>query len=336
MKGSSPNPLWRTFGLVHGNQHGNHSNTETGEDTAHDEERKGEGSGLHGDTGGEDEDGEDDGPSPTEEICGGGGEESTEESTGGQDGDDEGLLGGGNGARSGGVGFAKGTQPILHGLDTGDDTGIITKEDTTEGGEEGLQRRRWSESGGDQVLWRKWRRTERTPAQTFLGALPPMPGPVAAAPPAMVEEEVRVWGGGRLVLWEGGKGERRVPEQWIGEGKMAPSYIGDSPGTEGNKSGREGEIDIATGYPLPTLAVDSGRSSSTPAHFSFSVESFTPCTLCSIHTCSLLSPSRSECGPRSAKSDLSSVAQIQQEGGFSIGKKLDGKWSHASLARVAV
>jgi hypothetical protein len=114
------------------------------------------------------------------------------------------------------------------------------------------------------------------------------------------------------------------------------SYIGDSPGTEGSKSGREGEIDIATGYPLPTLAVDSGRSSSTPAHFSFSAESFTPCIPCSIHTCSLLSPSRSECGPRSAKSDLSSVAQIQQEGGFSIEKKLDGKWSHASLARVAV
>ena len=148
MKGSLPNPLGRTFGLVHGDQHGNHSNTQTGEDAAHDEEGKREGSGLHGDTGGEDEDGEDDRPSPTEEICGGGGKESTEESTGGQDGDDEGLLGGGDGARSGGVGFAKGTQPILHGLDTGNDTGIITEEDTTEGGEEGLQRGRWSESGG--------------------------------------------------------------------------------------------------------------------------------------------------------------------------------------------
>lgn len=174
MKGSLPNPLRRTFGLVHGDQHGNHSNTETGEDTAHDEEGKREGSGLHGDTGGEDEDGEDDGPSPTEEICGGGGEESTEESTGGQDGDDEGLLGGGDGARSGGVGFAKGTQPILHGLDTGNDTGIITKEDTTEGGEEGLQRetvvriwgetRCYGESGDEQRehqpkrSWARWHR----------------------------------------------------------------------------------------------------------------------------------------------------------------------------------
>ena len=93
IKGNSPNPLGRTLGLVHGDQHRNHSDTPTSEDTAHDEERKSGSSGLHGDTGHEDEDGEDDGPSPTEKICGRSGKESTEEGTGRQDGDDEGLLG---------------------------------------------------------------------------------------------------------------------------------------------------------------------------------------------------------------------------------------------------
>jgi len=68
------NPLGRTLGLVHGDQHGNHTNTPTGEDTTHDEEREGKSSRLHGNTDGKDEDSEDDGPSPTEDICGRGGE----------------------------------------------------------------------------------------------------------------------------------------------------------------------------------------------------------------------------------------------------------------------
>ena len=93
MKGNSPNPLGRTLGLIHGDEHGNHSDTKTGEETTGDEEGDSESGGLHGDTGPEYDDSEDDRPSPTEEICGGGGEQSTEECTSGQDGDDEGLLG---------------------------------------------------------------------------------------------------------------------------------------------------------------------------------------------------------------------------------------------------
>ena len=139
MKGNSPNPLGGTFGLVHGDQHRNHSNTPTGEDAAYDEKRESGSSGLHGDTGREDEDSEDDGPPSAEEICSGRGEESTEEGTSGQDGDDEGLLRRSDGTHPTGVGFTEHAQPVLHGLDTRDDTGIITKEDTTEGGEEGLR-----------------------------------------------------------------------------------------------------------------------------------------------------------------------------------------------------
>ena len=94
---------------------------------------------MYGDAGCGDEDSEDDGPPPTEEIRRGGGEESTREGTSGQDGDDEGLLGCGDGTHTGdGVGFTEGTQPVLHSLDTGDDTGIIAKEDTAKGGKEGL------------------------------------------------------------------------------------------------------------------------------------------------------------------------------------------------------
>ena len=93
MKGSSPNPLGRTLGLIHGDQHGNHPDTPTSKDTADDKERESGGSNLHGDTNREDEDGEDDGPPPTHEIGDGSCEQSTEEGAGGQDGDDEGLLG---------------------------------------------------------------------------------------------------------------------------------------------------------------------------------------------------------------------------------------------------
>ena len=150
MKGNSPNPLGGTFGLVHGDQHRNHSNTPTGEDAAYDEKRESGSSGLHGDTSRKDEDSEDDGPPPAEEICSGRGEEGTEEGTSGQDGDDEGLLRRSDGTHPTGVGFTEHAQPVLHGLDTRDDTGIITKEDTTKGGEECLRGMgQWSEHGGD-------------------------------------------------------------------------------------------------------------------------------------------------------------------------------------------
>ena len=42
---------------------------------------------------------------------------------------------------------------------------------------------------GDTHSRRGRKRTEITPAQTFLGALAPMPGPVAMAPPGMVEQK---------------------------------------------------------------------------------------------------------------------------------------------------
>jgi len=192
-KGNLPNPLGRTLGLVHGNQHGNHTNTPTGEDTTRNEEREGLSGGLHGDTNGEDGDSEDDGPSPAEDICGGSGEKSTKKCTSGQDGDDEGLLGCGDGARpGGGIEFTEDAQPVLHGLDTGDDTGIVTEEDTTKGGKEGLHGERWSRRGVHDG--REMKRTERTPAHTSLGALAPRPSPVTTAPPGMIERKVLVCG----------------------------------------------------------------------------------------------------------------------------------------------
>ena len=93
MKVDLPNPLGRTLRLVHWDQHRNHPDTPTGEDTTYGKERESGSGGLHSDSGREDEDSKDDGPSSAEEICGGGSEKSTEEGTSGQDRDDEGLLG---------------------------------------------------------------------------------------------------------------------------------------------------------------------------------------------------------------------------------------------------
>lgn len=105
---------------------------------------------MHRDTGPEDHDGEDDGPSPTEDICGGGGEQSTEECAGGQDGDNEGLLGRGDGADSGSVGgLSEGAQPVTHALDASNDAGIIAEEDTTKGGEESLCEVEDGQNAGD-------------------------------------------------------------------------------------------------------------------------------------------------------------------------------------------
>ena len=69
---------------------------------------------------------------------------------------------------------------------------------------------------------RKTRRTERIPAQTFLGALAPMPSPVTTAPPAMVEEKVLACG--EPVLLEGG-GERWVQGRGEGRGGVDSSFI---------------------------------------------------------------------------------------------------------------
>jgi len=104
-------------------------------------------SGLHDDTNGEDADSEDDRPSPTD-VCGGGGKKGTKESTSGQNGDDEGLLGWSDAAHpGGGINCIEGAQPVPHGMDAGDDTGIITKEDTTKGGKDCLHGGRWLECG---------------------------------------------------------------------------------------------------------------------------------------------------------------------------------------------
>ena len=172
-KGNLPNPFGGTLGLIHGDQHRDHSDTPTGEDTTHDEERNSGGSGLHRDTSGEDEDGEDNGPPSTEDICGRGGGESTKEGTCRQDGDDEGLLRRGDGAYpSDWIWFAEGTQPVLHCLNTGDDTGVITEEDTAKGGEEGLRTmvRTWGCAWGEgkdaqrgcqpRCSWVRWHRCQ--------------------------------------------------------------------------------------------------------------------------------------------------------------------------------
>ena len=145
--------------------------------------------------------------SPAEEIRGGGCEQSTEERSCRQDGNDKRLLGRGGGARSSWwVRFSGSARLVLRGLDPGNDTGIVTKENTTKGGEEGL-----GTTFVTRTVEMKTRRTERIPAQTFLGALAPMPSPVAIAPPAMIGEEVLVFSERRLVLWGGWNGG----EGWV-------------------------------------------------------------------------------------------------------------------------
>lgn len=63
----------------------------------------------------------------------GGAEEGTNEGTDGEDRDDEGLLASGDSA----VG-TESAEPVFHGLDTIDDTSVVTVEDTTKGGKAGL------------------------------------------------------------------------------------------------------------------------------------------------------------------------------------------------------
>ena len=70
------------------------------------------------------------------------------------------------------------------------------------------------------------RRTERIPAQTFLGALAPIPLPVASAPPAMIGRRVRMCGERRVVLREGGSGGG----QGVLRSQNAPCFIS-NPGT---------------------------------------------------------------------------------------------------------
>ena len=84
-------------------------------------------------------------------------------------------------------------------MDTGDDTGIITEENATKCGEEGLYRMDNGQNMDDKH--RETKRTERIPVERLLGALAPMPLPVAIAPPGMI---------GWKVLCEGGRRERWV------------------------------------------------------------------------------------------------------------------------------
>ena len=45
--------------------------------------------------------------------------------------------------------FSEGAQPIGHSLDTGNDTGIVSKENATESSEEGLQRTNDGQNASD-------------------------------------------------------------------------------------------------------------------------------------------------------------------------------------------
>lgn len=74
---STTDPLGRALGLVHGDEGGDETDTETSEDTADDEGGDVVGTGLEGDTEGEDEAGELDTTTTTEDIGGGCAEEST-------------------------------------------------------------------------------------------------------------------------------------------------------------------------------------------------------------------------------------------------------------------
>ena len=65
----------------------------------------------------------------------------TKEGACGEDGNDKGLVGGGDhprvGGRVGGTGFvlSEGPEPVVHGNDTGDGTGVVAVEDAAKGGE---------------------------------------------------------------------------------------------------------------------------------------------------------------------------------------------------------
>jgi len=74
-------------------------------------------------------------------------------------------------------------------------------------------------------------RTERTPAQTFLGASAPLPSPVATAPPGMIERKVLACGG-RTACTLGGRKEREVDARTRdGRRGVHASFIQDGPGT---------------------------------------------------------------------------------------------------------
>ena len=68
------------------------------------------------------------------------GQERTEEGAGGEDRDDEGLLGGGDAVSAVGAYTwrAECIEPVGHGLDGGDGSGVVAIEDTTKRGESRL------------------------------------------------------------------------------------------------------------------------------------------------------------------------------------------------------
>ena len=101
------------------------------------------------------------------------------------------------------------------------------------------------------------RRTERTPAQTFLGAFAPMSSPVATAPPGMIERKVLVCGG-RTAGTLGGRKKRGVDTKTRdGRRGIHASFIRDGPGTlQDGERGRRPDND-AVGY---TLLIISART----------------------------------------------------------------------------
>ena len=94
--------------------------------------------------------------------------------------------------------MTKGTKPVWHLLKARDGTGIITEENTTECSKSSLLRENKRMRKGPRKARRGYEgQTIRTPASLFLGALAPMPPPIATGPPGMTNESLGqgfVWG----------------------------------------------------------------------------------------------------------------------------------------------
>jgi len=148
---STTDLLWRDLGHVEDDDGGDETDTGTGDQTTDDHDCEGGGSGLEDTSDGEDGAAQDDGQAATDEVGNITSGDGTKESAGGQDGGHEGLvrgwddelllvglvLGGGDVGESILRIFETGveTDEVWHSQDTTHPSGIITKEDTTEGGE---------------------------------------------------------------------------------------------------------------------------------------------------------------------------------------------------------
>lgn len=107
------------------------TDTETGDQATGNDETKTVAGSLKSDTNEEDGATKDDGQSTTNPVGKVTGNEGTEEGTGRQDRCDKRLVGGGH---DGGVRALDDLDEVVHTVDTGDITGVVSEEDTTEGG----------------------------------------------------------------------------------------------------------------------------------------------------------------------------------------------------------